>query len=73
MQKYPPLANLKLKEDVFSRSLTLLFHLREAKMYEQHKNLLVRQEIVAKIKDDSYRKLIIVLTLTGAVFIFLRR
>jgi uncharacterized membrane protein YfcA len=30
-------------------------------------------KIVAKIKDDSYRKLIIVLTLIGAVFIFLRR
>jgi uncharacterized membrane protein YfcA len=29
--------------------------------------------IVAKIKDDSYRRLVIVLTLTGAVFIFLRR
>jgi uncharacterized membrane protein YfcA len=30
-------------------------------------------KIVAKIKDDSYRRLVIVLTLTGAVFIFLRR
>jgi uncharacterized protein len=30
-------------------------------------------KIVAKIKDDSYRKLVIVLTLIGAVFIFLRR
>ncbi|MEP6746857.1 MAG: sulfite exporter TauE/SafE family protein [Bacteroidota bacterium] len=30
-------------------------------------------KIVAKIKDDSYRKLIIVLTLIGAAFIFLRR
>jgi len=30
-------------------------------------------KIVARIKDDSYRKLVIVLTLIGAVFIFLRR
>ncbi|MFT3934030.1 MAG: sulfite exporter TauE/SafE family protein [Chitinophagaceae bacterium] len=30
-------------------------------------------KIVAKLKDDSYRKLVIVLTLIGAVFIFLRR
>jgi len=30
-------------------------------------------KITAGIKDDSYRKLVIVLTLTGAVFIFLRR
>jgi uncharacterized protein len=30
-------------------------------------------KIVSKIKDDSYRKLVIVLTLIGAVFIFLRR
>jgi uncharacterized membrane protein YfcA len=29
--------------------------------------------IVSVIKDDSYRKLVIVLTLIGAVFIFLRR
>ena len=28
--------------------------------------------IVARIKDESYRKLVIVLTLIGAVFIFLR-
>lgn len=30
-------------------------------------------KIVAKIKDDRYRKLVIVLTLIGAVFIFLKR
>ncbi|MEO5594152.1 MAG: sulfite exporter TauE/SafE family protein [Chitinophagaceae bacterium] len=30
-------------------------------------------KIVAKIKDDSYRKLVIALTLVGAVFIFLRK
>ncbi len=30
-------------------------------------------KIVAKIKDDSYRKVVIVLTLIGAVFIFLKR
>lgn len=30
-------------------------------------------KIVARIKDDSYRKLIIVLTILGAIFIFLRR
>ncbi|HTE12828.1 MAG TPA: sulfite exporter TauE/SafE family protein [Chitinophagaceae bacterium] len=30
-------------------------------------------KIVSKIKDDSYRRLVIVLTLIGAVFIFLRR
>ena len=30
-------------------------------------------KIVARIKDDSYRKLVIVLTLIGAVFIFLRK
>ena len=30
-------------------------------------------KIVARIKDDSYRKMVIVLTLIGAVFIFLRR
>ncbi|GAC1589529.1 MAG: sulfite exporter TauE/SafE family protein [Chitinophagaceae bacterium] len=30
-------------------------------------------KIVAMVKDDSYRKLVIVLTLIGAVFIFLRR
>jgi uncharacterized protein len=29
--------------------------------------------IVARIKDDGYRKLVIVLTLAGAVFIFLKR
>ncbi|MBD0378066.1 MAG: sulfite exporter TauE/SafE family protein [Flavisolibacter sp.] len=29
--------------------------------------------IVAKIKDDSYRKVVIVLTLVGAVFIFFKR
>jgi uncharacterized protein len=29
--------------------------------------------LVAKIKDDSYRKVVIVLTLIGAVFIFLKR
>jgi uncharacterized protein len=29
-------------------------------------------KIVAKIKDDSYRKIVIVLTMIGAVFIFLR-
>jgi hypothetical protein len=29
--------------------------------------------IVARIKDDSYRKIVIVLTLIGAVFIFLKR
>jgi uncharacterized membrane protein YfcA len=30
-------------------------------------------KIVSKIKDDSYRKVVIVLTLIGAVFIFLKR
>ena len=30
-------------------------------------------KIVAKIKDDSYRKIVIVLTLIGALFIFLKR
>ena len=30
-------------------------------------------KIVAKIKDDSYRKVVIALTLIGAVFIFLKR
>ncbi|MEO5685471.1 MAG: sulfite exporter TauE/SafE family protein [Chitinophagaceae bacterium] len=30
-------------------------------------------KIVAKIRDDNFRKLVIVLTLIGAVFIFLRR
>ncbi|MEP7277771.1 MAG: sulfite exporter TauE/SafE family protein [Bacteroidota bacterium] len=30
-------------------------------------------KIVSRIKDDSYRKLVIVLTLVGAVFIFLKR
>ena len=30
-------------------------------------------KIVATIQDDGYRKLVIVLTLVGAVFIFLRR
>jgi len=30
-------------------------------------------KITAAIKDDSYRKLVIVLTLIGAVFIFLRK
>ena len=30
-------------------------------------------KIVARIQDDSYRKLVIVLTLAGAVFIFFRR
>jgi uncharacterized membrane protein YfcA len=30
-------------------------------------------KIVARIKDDTYRKLVIVLTLIGAVFIFLKR
>jgi uncharacterized membrane protein YfcA len=29
--------------------------------------------IVSKIKDDSYRKIVIVLTLIGAVFIFFKR
>ncbi len=29
-------------------------------------------KIVSRIKDDSYRKIVIVLTLTGAVFIFLK-
>lgn len=30
-------------------------------------------KIVAKIKDDSYRKIVFVLTLIGAVFIFFKR
>lgn len=30
-------------------------------------------KIVAKIKDDNYRKIVIVLTLVGAVFIFFKR
>ncbi|MGF2414930.1 MAG: sulfite exporter TauE/SafE family protein, partial [Ferruginibacter sp.] len=30
-------------------------------------------KIVAKIKDDGYRKVILVLTLAGAVVIFLKR
>ena len=30
-------------------------------------------KVVAKIKDDSYRKVVIVLTLIGAIFIFLKR
>jgi uncharacterized membrane protein YfcA len=29
-------------------------------------------KVVAKIKDDGYRRVILVLTLIGAVFIFLR-
>jgi uncharacterized membrane protein YfcA len=29
-------------------------------------------KLVSKIKDDSYRKIVIVLTMIGAVFIFLR-
>ena len=30
-------------------------------------------KLVAKIKDDSYRKIVIVLTLIGALFIFFKR
>ena len=30
-------------------------------------------KIVEKIRDDNYRKVVIVLTLIGAIFIFLRR
>jgi uncharacterized membrane protein YfcA len=30
-------------------------------------------KIVARIKDDSYRKVVFVLTLIGAVFIFFKR
>ena len=30
-------------------------------------------KIVARIKDDNYRKIVIILTLIGAVFIFLKR
>ena len=29
-------------------------------------------KVVSKIKDDSYRKIVIVLTMIGAVFIFLK-
>jgi uncharacterized membrane protein YfcA len=30
-------------------------------------------KIVEKIRDDNYRRVVIVLTLIGAIFIFLRR